>query len=615
MDHRLDGITSPGDPSVSPDGSRVAFTVTTIDTGEDAYRSQIWLAEAGDARRFTSGKSDFGARWSPDGTRIAFLRREDGPPQVAVIAVDGGEAQVVTDFPLGVAEPPVWSPDGTRLVVVGKVWREEWADLDDEERSRRPRRIDRRYYRADGQGWVHDRRRHLFIVDPEGVEEPRRLTEGEHDEAGPAWSPDGDHIAYLTDTSARIGYEPGAEVHEVSAEGGEGRPVAPRGMWNAVGYRPDGVLHALGYPGDDFPDLAVLWRLEDGVAEKVAEADRSMVPVGPPAMGFEFEGDRAVVPWMDSGSVGLRAVSPDGQIETLVEGRSIVTGFDTSGSTLVYTVSTIESPGELVMRTGDGEHRLSEFGGVVPEVTQPEHFTVDGLDVWVYLPDGDEEVPLLLNIHGGPAGQYGWGFFDEFQVYVSAGYGVVATNPRGSGGGDRDFLRAVRGSGWGEVDVEDIDRVVAAALERFPRLSRERLGVMGGSYGGFLTAWLTAHQDRWRTAIVERALLSWPSFAGTSDIGGWFGDAYLGERELVWDRSPLRLADRVSTPTLIIHSEEDHRCPIEQAEQYFDALLRNGVNAEFVRFPGEGHELSRSGKPKHREERFEIILDWLKRTL
>src|SRR5690606_10832827 len=154
------------------------------------------------------------------------------------------------------------------------------------------------------------------------------------------------------------------------------------------------------------PDLAVLWRLEDGVAEKVAEADRSMVPVGPPAMGFEFEGDRAVAPWMDSGSVGLRAVSSDGQIETLVEGRSIVTGVDTSATTLAYTVATIESHDELVKRSVDGEHELSEFGGEVPEVSHPEHFTVDWLDVWVYLRDGDAEVPLLLNIHGGPAGQY-----------------------------------------------------------------------------------------------------------------------------------------------------------------------------------------------------------------
>jgi len=224
-------------------------------------------------------------------------------------------------------------------------------------------------------------------------------------------------------------------------------------------------------------------------------------------------------------------------------------------------------------------------------------------------------VPFLLNIHGGPASQYGWGFFDEFQVYADAGYGVVATNPRGSAGRDAEFLKAVSGEGWGTVDVADIDAVVAAALEKFPRLDPDRLGVMGGSYGGFLTAWLIAHQDRWQTAVVERALLSWPSFGGTSDIGGWFGDSYVGVADLQWNRSPLRVAHQTTTPTLIVHSENDYRCPIEQAEQYFNVLRRQRVVTEFVRFPNEGHELSRSGKPKHREERFEIILDWLERTL
>src|SRR5690606_15598628 len=148
-----------------------------------------------------------------------------------------------------------------------------------------------------------------------------------------------------------------------------------------------------------------------------------------------------------------------------------------------------------------------------------------------------------------------------------------------------------------------------------PRLDRDRMGVMGGSYGGFLTAWLIAHQTRWKVAVVERALLSWPSFGGTSDIGGWFADSYLGEHRLVWERSPLRVADRVETPTLILHSENDFRCPIEQAEQFFDILAGNGVPTEFVRFPGEGHELTRSGRPRHREERFEIILEWLDRWL
>jgi dipeptidyl aminopeptidase/acylaminoacyl peptidase len=297
----------------------------------------------------------------------------------------------------------------------------------------------------------------------------------------------------------------------------------------------------------------------------------------------------------------------------------VVSGFDRAGGTFAAVSSTVDCPGRLVVEREGTTETHEDFGGADVTVIVPRHLVVEGpggpLDVWVYLPPGDRPVPLLLNIHGGPASQYGWGYFDEFQVYAAAGYGVVATNPRGSAGGDREFLQAVKGEGWGSVDVEDIDAAVAGALGEFPRLDGDRLGVMGGSYGGFLTAWLIAHQTRWRTAVVERALLSWPSFGGTSDIGGWFGDRYLGEERLLWERSPLRLADRIETPTLILHSENDFRCPIEQAEQFFDVLAGNGVPTEFVRFPGEGHELSRSGKARHREERFEIILEWLGRWL
>ncbi|MGD8289054.1 MAG: prolyl oligopeptidase family serine peptidase, partial [Gemmatimonadota bacterium] len=236
------------------------------------------------------------------------------------------------------------------------------------------------------------------------------------------------------------------------------------------------------------------------------------------------------------------------------------------------------------------------------------------------LPEGGERVPLLLNIHGGPAAQYGHAFFDEFQVYVGAGYGVVACNPRGSAGKGDEFVRAVAGDGWGRVDRSDIDVVVREALRRYPRLDPDRMGVMGGSYGGFLSAWLIGQEDRWRSAVVERALLVWDSFAGTSDIGATFPAEYTGADhpdgwDTWWEKSPLRLADRVRTPTLLLHAENDYRCPIEQAEQYFMALLKQGVEVEMLRFPGEGHELSRNGAPKHRVERFEAILDWHARHL
>jgi len=188
----------------------------------------------------------------------------------------------------------------------------------------------------------------------------------------------------------------------------------------------------------------------------------------------------------------------------------------------------------------------------------------------------------------------------------------VATNPRGSSGRGIAFTRAVVGEGWGMVDLADIELALEAALDRYPQLDRERIGIMGGSYGGYMTAWAIAQNQKYRSAVVERALLSFPSFAGTSDIGPFFGPNYIETSELgpMWAQSPLSIADRIVTPTLVIHSEDDFRCPIEQAEQFLVVLWQNDVVAEMLRFPGESHELSRSGKPKHRVERFQAILDW-----
>ncbi len=555
-------------------------------------------------------------RFSPDGRSIAFLRSVDkSPPQLALIPIDGGEAAVATDFDCGVLGAPVWSPDAATLAVVGAVYVEGWADLEDEERRRRPRRITTRAYRADNRGWIHDRRHHVYLVDPSGDNGPRRLTSSIVEESDPVFSPDGTRVAFLAETAEKPGFDPRVSVWEADIESGEVAQLAPPGMWVKVSYRPDGMLFAIGSPGDDFPQPAMLWCLEEEPRLVNHGHDRSIhsFAAGPPQIAWNEH--TALVTVVDSGSVGLGQIDLDGSVSSLGPDRAVVTGFDVAGATTAFTVSEVTNPGRLVVISGEETRDLREFGGAELEAVAPRHFEVEGpgatLDVWVYLPDGDEKVPLLLNIHGGPASQYGWGFFDEFQVYVDAGYGVVATNPRGSAGRDHAFLRAVAGRGWGTVDVEDIDAVVEAALDRFPRLDADRMGVMGGSYGGFLTAWLIAHQTRWKRAVVERALLSWPSFAGTSDIGGWFAGRYLGDDELEWDRSPLRLAANITTPTLILHSENDFRCPIEQAEQLFNVLVGNGVEAEFVRFPGEGHELSRSGSPRHREERFQIILEWL----
>jgi dipeptidyl aminopeptidase/acylaminoacyl peptidase len=329
-------------------------------------------------------------------------------------------------------------------------------------------------------------------------------------------------------------------------------------------------------------------------------------------------------------------VHANGEVTDVVGGDRTVTGFavrpDASG--LVFSATDSRTPGELHWIEDGQERQLTDLGSRFREqvdVRPTERFTFlrddAELDVWAVLPAAldtaaPHSVPILFTIHGGPTAQYGEQFFDEFQVGAGAGYLVVGTNPRGSSGRGTDWARAVVGV-WddgGSVDILDLEAVVDAVLDRYPQADPSRVGVMGGSYGGYAVARLLPRTDRYGSAIVERGLLQWESFAGTSDIGPYFDRMFLGAapgEEATPHRaaSPVWTAAGIVTPTLVLHSEHDWRCPIEQGEQLFVALRRAGVDTELVRFPDEGHELSRSGKPRHRVERFEVVLEWHDRHL
>ncbi len=626
-------ITSVSDPQIHPDGRRIVFVVTTIDLDEDRYRSSLWLWN-GEVRQITFGHGDSQPRWSPDGRFLAFLRKgteRADPVQLAIMPSDGGEARTVTSFELEV-QAPLWSPDGSHLVVLATEWFGEWAGLDPDERARRPRRITGFDARLDNRGWLHDRRTHAYLVEPLGQTAPRRVGSCDEDESGLAWSPDGARVAMVTSRDNPRFLKPGLEVVEVDLESGAETLRAQGSGYHLTAYDPSGALYGIGNPTPDYPYLVSLWRLGEPPVDLTGHMDRSINDL---AVGAAME--RPI--WLDQGFLCgvadrgralIVAFDNEGNTTTVLGGDRYITGVTRASSgRLAFTATDPTCPGELYELTPDGEELvLTAFnrqircgGGLVrPGFFQAESASGVKVDAWVYVPDGEGPFPVLLNIHGGPASEYGFYFFDEFQVYVSAGYAVVAANPRGSEGRGREWLQAVTGAGWGVVDMEDITAVIEEALRRDARLDPSRAGIMGGSYGGFLTTWAIARDDRYHSAVVERALIDWESFGGTSDINRDFSGLYLypataGDHQALWKASPLAAADRITTPTLIIHSEDDLRCPIGQAEQFFTALLRKGIEVEMIRFPEEGHELSRSGAPRHRVERFEHILAWHDRHL
>lgn len=635
---QLGDIAIPSDPRLHPDGERIAFTVARIDLEDDEYPRRIWLWDGEAARPLTSGPADSAPRWSPDGSKLAFLRKavgDEAKPQLAILDMAGGEAETITDFPSGVTELE-WSPDGNRLAIVAAEWIPELAEIEDDERKRRPRRVTRFPYRFDNLGWIGDRRTHIHLVNP-ATGEATQLTAGEFNETGICWHPSGSELAFSSARHERRGLEPGSQVWTISSDGGVAQARTDIGLWGGISYDPAGNLYVAGITDQwGHPDVAPLYRIEsdNSLVNLTGHLDRNLSPyspaVSPPGPQW-LDNGTAIVTVEDSGCITLVTMGADGSIADLLGGKRAITGASPNGdaSRIAFTATSPTNPGELYLLADGEEIQLTKLNDGFAEsahLVEPERFAIshDGVEIegWVYLPPGAEKVPVLFNIHGGPAAAYGNWFFDEFQVLVGAGFGVVAINPRGSQGYGSDHVRAIVGT-WHEDDSKDMVDLLATvdtAAELFPRLDIDRMGVMGGSYGGYATARILARDHRFKSAVAERGLFSFVSFVGTSDIGPWFSRMYLGDGvddfETLWRSGPLAVADEITTPTLILHSEGDFRTPIEQGEQMFVKLMLNGVATEMLRFPApEGHELSRSGTPKHRVERFEAILDWHQRYL
>ncbi|NHM31313.1 alpha/beta hydrolase family protein [Neobacillus terrae] len=633
-----------GDPQVSPQKDRVAYVLTKMDFEKDGYSSSIYISEFdGSQVRFTNHDDekrlikDFSPNWSPDGKFITFISNLTGCNQVWIRPIsDDHEATPLTNLKGNVVEYK-WSPDGTKLALT--------VQEPPEENDSDVIVVTRLRYKLDGVSDFLNTRKHIYLFNLE-TKESSKLTEGEFDFYGPSFSPDGQTLYYLgtTDEFQEIEYIPSIWQYDFtkmeSSLFHQGK-----GPITALSPSPDGKWVAfIGHDhGECYSKNVDVWAISTASKEVVNLGHTLNRTVDNPVrVDASYDTGAQKVIWdqgssslyftaTDQGSIQLYRATLEGEVsEPLSGSKHTITSFtmiDDEKAILVQAHS--HSTGDLVLQNINekkDKKNLTDWNDTLfseISLSTPEHIIFtgeDGLEFegWILHPtlrkEGEKQ-PLVLQIHGGPHSAYGYGFQHEWQLMAARGYAVLYTNPRGSQGYGEDFMKRVVGD-WGGEDYKDQMTAVDYVLKKYDYIDRNELFVTGISYGGYMTNIITTRTDRFKAAATQNSVTNLYSMYGTSDIGFYFNGAQLGgadmweDEEIIMKYSPIRYVRNVKTPTLILHSENDYRCPMEQGEQWYIALRRLGVKTKFVRFPSESHGISSKGKPKHRLERLNHLIGW-----
>ncbi|MFC7228366.1 S9 family peptidase [Salinirubellus salinus] len=654
-------VVQVSDPRLSPDGSEVAF-VRTVPEDDESYTATVYVVPTdgeGGPRRFTATEgTDAHPRYSPGGELLAFTsaRGEAEIPQLWLVPTDGGEAEQVTNVPGGV-DAFEWSPDGERILFTQSVTadeREAGADLHTDEEYERedpdPRVVDRLVYRQ-FQQYADGRRSHVYLYDVEfgeGTDHAgdavERITEGDADFVSPTWgAPDTVYYAVQRvpepDDSRRF------EVDSFDVE-----TYARETLFEVTDYLPTLAATADGR-------VAFTRREEDRASMRQADVgcyadgetrllteqfDRTVAALVPP--GLTWVDDDSAVRFVASneGSVGVWAASTDGEVAPVVD-HGTTSSFHATDHGTAFARSEPDHPGDVFFLPAgaDEPRRLTEVNadylaerdiGQLDEVRfesgaahDAQRTTTDGDPVddevqgWVvtppgYDPDGDREYPLLVQVHGGPHVMYTPSIaFHEFRTLAAAGYVVFWCNPRGSTGYGEAFAEAIERD-WGKVTMADVEAGVEHVTEAYAVDPDEQF-LTGGSFGGFITGWLVGHTDRYRAAVAQRGVYDLSSFYGSTDafslVEGDFDTTPWESPAFLWEQSPVAHVADIDTPTLVMHAEEDYRVPVNNGEMFYLFLRKQGVDTRLVRYPREGHELSRSGEPAHVVDRIERIRRWM----
>ncbi|MEA3350870.1 MAG: S9 family peptidase [Chloroflexota bacterium] len=654
-------------PQISPDGNYVVYAQQRVSPETEKKFSNLWIAptEGGEPRQFTYGDQvDNTPTWSPDGARIAFVsnRRDEKQPQIYLIPFRGGEAHPLTELQ-GTIGALDWSPDSSRLIVQFRAKDSQDIEREEDEDKKKlgvvDRHYDRVFYKFDGVGFLPKERWHLWSIDTDSGE-ARQLTGGEvHDELSPSWSPDGKWIVFTSNRNP----DPDLEYDDIDLfvipfEPDSQKPVddvemrkieTPAGEKQLPTFSPDGQWIAyFGQDGrSDWWKNTDLWmaavdgsspprNLSADLDFTISHATLNDLNFGGGALSpptWSPDGQRLYFQIAKHGSQLLMSVDVNsGKLETVIDEKGVVGGysFDRKHHKLAYFFGSMRDPGQIWVHDLGNEQnvQITRTNSWLKEVGlgNMEEIWIKGqndndIQGWVLKPtgfDSSQQYASILEIHGGPLAQYGEFFMHEFYYLAAQGYVVYFSNPRGGQGYGEAHAKAIWGD-WGSVDYLDL-MAWADYVEAQTYIDPERMGVTGGSYGGYMSLWIIGHTHRFKSAAAQRVVSNFTSMWGSSDLNWVFQEILENKSpfedvEKAWKHSPIAYIGNATTPTLIIHSEEDHRCPIEQGEQAFVALKTLGVDTEMVRYPNEPHGLSRQGRTDRRISRLEHIARWMDKYL
>jgi len=640
----------PGAAKLSPNGQHIVYTLTEMDPVKNGYRSNLWLIDKtangwSEPRQFTVHQNserlfrDTQPHWSACSRFIYFFSNRSGRNQLWRITLAGGEAVLWYEWDEGMGEV-AWSTAVPGLVAFSS----RVPGTRVEKKNPNMTVITSIRYKSNGTpGFIDTRPRHLYTLNLK-TKELKQITDGKFSESSPTFSPDGKWIAF---TSSRVEDDLNQiqNLWRIPVDGGEIEPLTHNeGTAGAPNYSPDGkwiayLGHELGQGKNGVNTSLFVRPAEGGPSRNLSTAYDYSVGSGVGGDCRADGGGRSIYWSDDSKSVlttaawyGINNIQrffvEDGSKEEVTTGNHTVTSFSMAGEAMAMVIDNFLCGSDIYYYCPESKQitRLTQVNkALIEEVhisdlepieaTSPDGGKIHGWLMKPYGFDANKKHPMVLEIHGGPYGASGYAFFHEYQLLAANGFAVLFSNPRGSSAYGEKHALGVIGD-WGGGDYQDLMAIVDKALELNPWIDPARLGVTGGSYGGYMTNWIVGQTTRFSAAVTLRCISNMYSKYGVADNGwtgnrsGFAGRDLWDSEDFIMERSPIRYAPKVKTPILIIHSEEDYRCPMEQAEQWFVALKRLGVTAEFVRFAGENHELSRSGKPQNRADRLRQILRW-----